>query len=263
MIRSTRPGSRPRTASLSIRQRPEQLRTADDAVFHHLEEAVAVLTLGERREDFRVDEHRYGLVERAHQVLAAFQVHAGLAADGRVHLRQQSGGDLQHRNAAHEDGRQESRHVVHHAAAEGDDQARPVAAPRHQLFRHPLDAPQPLVLLAAGKQHDLVGALRQAAREAGTVGLPDILGGDDEDLARAGRNELPDPRENAPLDNGLVIPLRRGDGERWHTKPLYHGQPVARRPSRAIGPASARFPLSPAPWASTARTFRAGTKSAH
>ena len=47
-------------------------------------------------------------MKAAQQILARDQIHAGLAADRGVHLRQQRGGNLNHRNAAHEDRRQES-----------------------------------------------------------------------------------------------------------------------------------------------------------
>ena len=92
------------------------------------------------REQAGIDEHRQRLMEAADQVLADRQVDAGLAADGGVHLRQQRGGDLQHRNAAHEDGGQKSAHVGDDAAAEGDDHAGAVAARAHHFARRALRA---------------------------------------------------------------------------------------------------------------------------
>ena len=67
-------------------------------------------------------------MKAADQILAAHQIDAGLAADRRVHLRQQRGGDLHHRDPAHEDGGQKSGHVVDDAAAERDHQAGAVGA---------------------------------------------------------------------------------------------------------------------------------------
>ena len=96
------------------------------------------------------------LMEAADQVLAADQVDAGLAADGRVHLGQQRGGDLEHRDAAHEDGRQEAGHVVDDAAAEGDHHAGAVAAQFDHALRQLLHGLQALVLFAAGQEQDLV-----------------------------------------------------------------------------------------------------------
>ena len=52
---------------------------------------------GSVREHLRVDQHGERLMKRADQVLAAHQVHAGLAADRRVHLREQRGRDLDDR----------------------------------------------------------------------------------------------------------------------------------------------------------------------
>ena len=80
-----------------------------------------------------------GWMEAADQVLAADEVHAGLAADRGVHLRQQRGRNLHDRDAAHEDRREESGHVVDDAAAERDHHAGAVAAAPHHLLGQRFD----------------------------------------------------------------------------------------------------------------------------
>ena len=62
-------------------------------------------------------------MEGSNQVFAAQQIDAGFAADGGVHLREQGGGNLDDRDAAHEDGGQKAADVAADTAAEGDDDA--------------------------------------------------------------------------------------------------------------------------------------------
>ena len=81
----------------------EDRRIADDAVLHRLEQAGAILALRQRRQHIGINQHRQRLMEGANQVLARRKIHAGFAADRRVHLRQQSCWDLHHRHSAHED----------------------------------------------------------------------------------------------------------------------------------------------------------------
>ncbi len=150
-------------------QQREQRRAADDAALEDFEQAGAVFPLGQRREHLRIDQHRDGLVESADQVLAALEVHPGLTADSRIHLRQQRSGNLQHRNPAHVDGGQKARHVVDHTAAESDHQARTVAPAQHHLLGEHFDRSQPFSLFAAGIEQDLVGTARQSASQPRAV----------------------------------------------------------------------------------------------
>ena len=78
-------------------QKVEEPGFADDAGFDDLPEAGAVFALGQGVEHGGIDQYGDRLVEAADEILAAHQVDAGLAADGRVHLRQQGGGDLEER----------------------------------------------------------------------------------------------------------------------------------------------------------------------
>ena len=96
-------------------------------------------------------------MKTADQILPAAEIHAGLAAHRGIHLRQQCSGYLNHRNAAHEHGREESAHVIHDAAAHGNHDAGPVRSSRHHLFRKLLQRGKALVHLAAREEQKFMG----------------------------------------------------------------------------------------------------------
>ena len=91
-------------------------------------------------------------MKRPQQILAGLQIHAGLAADGRIDLRQQRGWNLNHRNSAHEDGGQERAHIPHHSAAKRHEHRVPIGTETHQLLRQLLKFGQRLRSLAI--RHD-------------------------------------------------------------------------------------------------------------
>ena len=122
-------------------------------------------------------------METAQQVLAGDQIHAGLASHRRVHLGQQRGGDLDHRNAAHEDGGEKSGQVAHDAAAEGDDHAGPVAAGLDHLFGQRFHLRQAFARLASGEEKHVRFARRKRRLQRVSVQLPDVRGGDHEYLS--------------------------------------------------------------------------------
>ena len=103
---------------------------------------------GSVAECVRVREHRGGLMERADHVLAAGMVHAGLAADGGIHLRQQRGRHLHERDAALVAGRREAGHVADDAAAQRHDAGIAREAVGDQHVQHARDVREGLVLLA-------------------------------------------------------------------------------------------------------------------
>ena len=163
-MRSTTSGACDKHALRLAAHQPEQIGVGDHAVLDDLEQARAIFALRQRVEHRRIDHHRQRLMKAADQVFAGRQIDAGFAADGRVHLRQQRGGNLNHRNAAHEDGGQESRDVGENAAAECDDDAGAVAAARHHLLGQRLHFRQALARLAAGKKQNS-SAFAQTSRE--------------------------------------------------------------------------------------------------
>ena len=65
-------------------------------------------------------------MERADQVLALRQVHGGLAADGRVDLRRERGGDLYDREPPHVGGGDEAGQIADHAPTQGHHHVGPV-----------------------------------------------------------------------------------------------------------------------------------------
>ena len=86
----------------------------------------AELAARQRRQHRRVDDDRVRLIERADQVLAERVIHADLAADGAVHLRQQRRRHVNERDAAQVRRRREAGHVADDAAAEGDQGRRAI-----------------------------------------------------------------------------------------------------------------------------------------
>ena len=99
----------------------EELAVDDEPVLDDLGEAGAQLAIGQGAERVGIGEHRGGLMKRADEILAARVVDAGLAADRRIHLREQRGRDLHEGDAALVTGGGEAGHVADHAAAERDD----------------------------------------------------------------------------------------------------------------------------------------------
>ena len=99
-----------------------------------------------------VGDHAAWLMERADQVLAARMIDAGLAADGRIDLREQRGRHLHVVDAALVAGRGEARHVADDAAAERDHGRVAIHALRDQRIEIRAKLSQRLVLLAV-RQH--------------------------------------------------------------------------------------------------------------
>ena len=95
---------------------------AEHAVFGDFGVAGAELARRQRVEHGGVGDHQNRLMKRAEQVLALRRVDAGLAADGRVDLRQQRGRHLHEIDAAAQDRRGKAREIADHAAAERDHQ---------------------------------------------------------------------------------------------------------------------------------------------
>ena len=110
-----------------------------------------------------VAQHGARLPEGAHQVLALGQVHAGLAADGRVDLGQQRGGDVHVGRAPVVGGGGEAGHVGDDAAADGHDHVGPGEPGWANCAAELLDRGQRLGVLAVGDDADLEG---QAGVEA-------------------------------------------------------------------------------------------------
>ena len=93
---------------------------AHQRVLCDLTETAAVFAIRQRRQHGRVHEHCAGLVERAHEVLALGEVHAGLSADGAVDHREKCGGHLHDVDTAVVHRRDEPGSVADYPAADGE-----------------------------------------------------------------------------------------------------------------------------------------------
>ena len=221
MMWSTASGLRARTSSLRFRQVGEKFGFADNARLDDFVEPGAVFALGQCIQHGGIGEHGEGLMEAADQVLAADQIDAGLAADGGIHLRQQRGGDLHYRDAAHEDRGEKSAHVVDDAAAEGDHHAGAVGAELHHLLGELLQGREALLFFASRQVEHIVRNSSQSGRELHARVTPDVLGGNDEYLPGLGWNVVGGPPDHTPLHDGGIASLRCIDLVSWHTL-FYH-----------------------------------------
>ena len=89
-------------------------------VLGHFAQAAAHLACGQGVQSGRVAQHGCRLPEGADQVLALWEVDAGLATDRCVDLGQQCGGDVNHGQAAVVGGGGEAGHVGDHPSAYAD-----------------------------------------------------------------------------------------------------------------------------------------------
>ena len=124
---------------------------------------------GKGPERIQIRQHGAWLVKRADQVLAARVIDPGLAADGRIDLRQQRRRHLHEIDAALVARGRKSGHVADDAAAECDDARVAIQPSADQGIEHLSQHLECLVLLAIG-QHDLMHALAaQTARQRAQV----------------------------------------------------------------------------------------------
>ena len=125
-----------------------QRAVANDARLHALHQPGAQFAIGQRAQHADIGKHRQRMMKAADQVLALGQIHAGLAAHRRVHLREERRRHLHVGNAAHEDRGHESAHIAHDAAAERNQQRPAIAARRDHLPQQLLHAGHGLVLFS-------------------------------------------------------------------------------------------------------------------
>ena len=103
-------------------------------VLDHLVQAGAELASGERAEDRRIDDDRVRLIEGADEVLAHAMVHADLAADGAVDLRQQRRRHVHEGDASEIRCGREPRQIADHAPPERHDAGVAVGFQRDELI---------------------------------------------------------------------------------------------------------------------------------
>ena len=137
------------------------------AILDDLGQAGAEFALRQGAQHLQVAHHQLRLVEGAYHVLAQRVVDAGLATDRRIDLRQQRGGQLHKRHAAHETGRGKAGHVADHPATERKQHRLTVASLAQQGVKNQVQGLPGLVLLAIGQHHLLnlpVLSLQRAAQ---------------------------------------------------------------------------------------------------
>ena len=160
-------------------------------------------------------------MEGADEVLAGEEVDAGLAAEGRVHLGEQRGGQADVADAAHVDGGEESGDVADDAAAEGEQDGVAVGPGEGKLLGEGLDRGKALVRFARGeKEHGGLMGRRKAGEEGLVPERPDLRRGDDEEARSLSRRQLAQARveraQQAGGDGDGVGGGGGGDANRGH-----------------------------------------------
>ena len=117
----------------------EKRRVVDDAVFHHLAITGAKFALGQAGQRIGVGQHQSRLIERTDEVLAVLRIDRGLAADGRIDLRQKACRNLHKAHAAPDDGGGKARQITHHAPAQRHHDVATLHAGGDNAFRHPFE----------------------------------------------------------------------------------------------------------------------------
>ncbi len=161
------------------------------------------------------------MVEGADEVLAGGEVDAGLAAEGRVDLGEEGGGQADVADAAHVDGGEEAGDVADDAAAEGEEDGVAVGAGEGELLGEGFDLGEALVALAGGEEE---GGGLLVCWEGGEEGFvpegPDVGRGDDEEFGGFVGGEFAEAgvegAEKAGGDGDVVGGLRGGDGDGGH-----------------------------------------------
>jgi hypothetical protein len=116
----------------------EEIRIRDQSVFGDLGIARTHDAKRQGVEQRRVRDHQDRLMESADQVLAMARVDGGLAADGRIHLRQQRCRHLHIIDAAPHSGGGESGEIADNAAAERHHEIAALDARPNHVLAHTL-----------------------------------------------------------------------------------------------------------------------------
>jgi hypothetical protein len=145
-------------------RRRVDLEVVDQCVLRDLTEATAVLTLGQRGQYVRVRDDRARLVERADEILAFGQIHAGLATDGRVDHREQRRRYLNDIDAPVVRGGREAGRVPDNSTTTREHDVAPQQTPLCELATQSFDGRERLVLFAVAHQEGRVVDTRRRDR---------------------------------------------------------------------------------------------------
>src|ERR1019366_1410877 len=137
----------------------QQRPVADNPRLYALHQPGAQLAIRQGPEHSDICKHRERMVKAAEKVFTLGQIHAGLAAHRTVHLREESGGNLNVGDSTHVGRCQKSAHIADNSAAKGYQERAAITARRSHLPRQFLCASQGFVLLAwlKKKRHRRLG----------------------------------------------------------------------------------------------------------
>ena len=155
-------------------------------------------------------------MERSHQVLALGEVHGGLPADRRVHLRRERGRHLHERGATHVGGRDEPCQIAGRATSQRDDRVVSMRFLRRELMQERAIDVEGLRFLTGRdeERHGVEPGSIQRGREGWEPGVVHGAVGHDEGLGRAGerRQQFVGAVEHARTHDHLVGPPGDPDG---------------------------------------------------
>ena len=104
----------------------------DQTVFQHLAHSRIKLSVIQCGKGIRIDIHEFRHLECADHIFVLQEIHAGLTADGGIHLRQQGSRDLDHVDTTHKDRCTETSHISYHTTTQCDHQVVTV----HLIIHH-------------------------------------------------------------------------------------------------------------------------------
>src|SRR6185295_13431488 len=175
-------------------------------------------------------------------------VDGGLAADGRIDLREQRGGYLHEVDAALIARGRVAREVADHAAAERDETRIAMEVRIDEPVEDDAERRQRLESLAVRQDQCLEVPAAQRGFDAGEVQRRYGLVRDDEDLARGGAVQRRVVEQTGAYVNGIAA-VAQGHGDRFHAAKILRRGRVLQRAQQA---AASRSRMS----AATARTVR-------
>src|SRR6266702_623856 len=111
----------------------EKANIVDDAIFNHFGQTSPEFSIRQSLQGVQVANYELRLMKCAHEILARFEIHPHLAANGTIHLGQQRCRDLDEGNSAQVCGRDETRKIAYDASAERYDERFSFQAVRRKL----------------------------------------------------------------------------------------------------------------------------------
>ncbi len=184
------------------------LRIGDHPVLDRLGHPGGKLRRRQRGQRLQVHKHEARLMKRAQQVLAARDVHAGLATDGGIDHRQQRRRHLHITDAPEVGRRHKPRYVAGHAAAQRDHDAVATEARFQQAVRQRRPGLSRLVPLARWERVEICAVTRlpQRGNERIAVARCHVRVADHRvRRGRAGpREQCRKLRQQAPADQDVV-----------------------------------------------------------